>query len=153
MTNPGSDEQLRRGRLGLAWLTTPLVAILALTGIASGYAVMSGELRLREWLGASGHALFFLTLFGAPIAYLIELLIGFPTYVLMRRHGGVRLAGVLGASVFAGMLGLALLVIGRSWQSGDTAAVIIGGGGCGSVAGLWFWWVAFARDRSAQGAA
>lgn len=135
------------GRFVLAWLTAPPVGIVALAAALGLLLVLQGELEAGELATSVIRASGFLLLFGAPGAYLMELLIGLPSYGWLRRRGGIRPGPVLLIAGLTGALAFTLqwaLVWGGGSAAGLALELLFGAVG-GMVAGLWFWLVAFQR--------
>lgn len=92
--------------------------------------ILLGAVSNGDVLGAAA-ALFFVMLFGVPIAFAHFLVLGLPTYLLLRRF---RRPGWL-VSMLAGML-IGALPLGL--VSGGASGLEFGAA-CGLAAGLTFW--------------
>ena len=62
-----------------------------------------------EAYAGAGHALFFVSFFGIPIAYIVAVCVGVPTYVLLEKFGRLTWASVTLVATFGGALAFPLL--------------------------------------------
>ncbi len=138
-------------RTAWAWLAAPLAAVVVVAIVVAvlGWTGYSGASPLH-WLGATAGITVVFLLFGVPIAYAVELLVGVPAYHLLRSKGWlgpvpvVLIGAVAGFVVFHVVTGLVLGV--RDWVFD---AVV--GGVAGAAAAGFFWVMALWRPRSSEG--
>ena len=130
----------RRTRLILAGILAPLIGIAALAVLLT--ALLS---RTRSGAGlvrATFDGGFYLLFFGAPVAYVVELAVGLPTYLYLRARGRLtvlRITGaatLIGAELFLVASGAVASTAPRDWL---VAACL--GALAGAMAGLAFWGV------------
>ena len=128
-------------RLFLAWLTAPMVGIVALSvGMGIAGFLTGEEDALLAWTAVGSQWLFF---FGAPAAYGLELLVGLPTYRRLQRAERLRPRYVL---PIAAALGLVALPVSWAFLFGTLSlgellfTAPLGAAG-GFIGGAWFWFL------------
>ena len=114
------------------WIVTVVVAIIEHTALSTGEYIIG----------------FFLILIGgAPFAYGTMLVVGLPTYLLLRRLGALRLSALLPIAVAAGLLVATLISRFRVGTGASWAWAAMGAAG-GAAAAVTFWWCAMRAPPS-----
>jgi hypothetical protein len=129
-------------RLAVAAAVAPLAAVVVFWGF--GLAVIAWR-NPADVYASAGHALFFVSFFGIPIAYIVTVCVGVPAYVLLEKFGRLTWTSVTLAATLGGALVFPLLRT-RLW--GGPAAGITGipleaalGALMGGASGFLFWWI------------
>jgi hypothetical protein len=139
------DRQIPR-RVWVAFLVTPLAAVLALLVCAAVWLIARGE-SIGTTLKGATHASFFFALFGIPTAYVIEFAVGVPLYIALRERDAlvrwriVTIATALGAVVMP-------LVWRGFWGGGVEWGSLVIGAVMGVVVGVVFASLAGMRSQS-----
>ena len=123
----------------VAGLTAPLVGIVVAAAIVPISDRSSGEAWART-ATEIGRGFVFFAMFGAPGAYLLEVLLGRAAYLWMQRRGAITVGPLLVAGVVGGILATLLpsVLMGAGFSFGPLA--IVGAAG-GLAAAVWFWLV------------
>jgi hypothetical protein len=146
------DDGHGRGRFVAALVTAPVVGIAALTLGAGLVLAAAGEYGVAP--AGFVHAFRFLLLFGAPAAYLAEVVVALPLFRYLNRRRLLRPLRVIGAAALVGGLVFTLTwsAFWGAWRLDFAASGMALGAWAGCVGGAWFWMVAFAGAPSARAA-
>lgn len=133
-------------RVWIAFIVAPIVTVLTLTGCAMVGLVADGQ-PVRSTIDGAGHATFFFAFFGLPIAYTVELCVGFPLYQRWKERPGLRRRSVVAVSSVVGA-GVMPLVWAGIWGSGLEWQLFLIGAFMGFAAGGTFVAIAFRSSIS-----
>jgi hypothetical protein len=141
-------------RVIAAAILSPLVGILALALIMGAGAALLNYGPWSEAVPGMLHASFFLALFGAPGAYLLEALVGVPAYSWLTHRGRLRPVWVIACGACAGTIsfGVPFAAAFGVRQPTEVLALFLLGAAGGAVGGATFWLIAFAGVREARAA-
>lgn len=134
-------------RLAWAWAAAPLAGIVTVWVVicAVGF-VLYRPATLLAGLGVVGAVLVVSLLFGVPVAYAAEAIIGIPAVRLLESRHWLRLAPLIAIAAITGALaftGAAALLLGEwDWVSGGLV-----GGFAGAAAGACLWLVGLRTRR------
>lgn len=144
MTERTMVEGHGAGRFVAALATAPVIGIGALT-VGTGL-VLAAEGEYGVEPAGFVHAFRFLLLFGAPAAYLAELIVALPLFRFLSRRRLLRPLPVIAAAALVGGLVFTLTwsAFWGAWKLDFTAGGMALGAWAGCVGGVWFWIVAFA---------
>lgn len=129
-------------RLILAAIAAPLVTLAAVDIVGTCLVILTGHPR-AEALSAAGVVLGLLAMFGVPVAYAVEALVGFPTYAMMRRGVGVRPFPVIAVAAVASAIVLPLVWYDFWGPPIASWLVALAGLIPGAVGGAVFWQLAW----------
>jgi hypothetical protein len=110
----------------------------------------------QDWFGEHGGNFYLLLFFGSPVGYAVELFVGVPAYRWMVRTGRLRFIWVVAAAILGGVIAVGLPANVIAYPSFptlmDEAGSVLVGALSGFVAGLAFWWTAFAEIHARRAA-
>lgn len=127
-------------RLILASLTAPVVGIAVMVGLMSLTTVVGGRFTISEAVAGTRYALFYFLLFGLPVAYLVEAVVGIPAYRWLKRWDRLCLLPVTAVATTVGFLGVGWWGCG---SASDLFLTCVLGIAMGAACGVSFWLVAF----------
>lgn len=134
----------------LAALVAPLVAVLVVYAVGLLTFLILGAESVP--LGAPLHVAFFTFLFGAPIAYVVEGMVGIPAYRWFQARGRFSAAPIVLIGTVTGAVGVPLIWAAFWGRAGLGWSHALFGAVAGGTAALVFWLVAFGRRRHAAAA-
>ena len=149
-----SFPRIEAGRLVLAALVAPALGIIALALFAVLALGIGAD---RNWVDRAANirfSLFFLLLFGMPIALILEVVIGVPAYSWLERTNRLRLGWVVVFGALGGAIAFAAAWPGlnNNWSPTNVMLSALCGALGGSVAGAAFWVLAFASVSARRAA-
>ena len=147
----------RPTKLLRAALCSPLVAIVAfwaelLLGTYA-YTALEGREALPPLLGAAGHSLFFILLFGAPLVYAGALILGTPLWWLLGHVGRLTPRWVIAMASLAGALAALAgwRIVFGDWDTSGMVAIL--GALAAAAGGVTFVWLARFPTQASRPAA
>jgi hypothetical protein len=135
-----------RLRTVAAALTAPPV------GVAAAYLLVVVLLDLSADIGLSGLARFFLNFMtvGSAVAYAVELVVGIPAAMLLKRRSRLTFLATVAVGVLGGVIAfLPVLRVMTGSTSAFTGTMLVGAAS-GACAGVWFWVVASLGRHATQ---
>lgn len=99
-----------------------------------------------NWVATTAGIVAMFLLYGIPVAFLIELVVGVPAYVLLRSADHIGAAPIITIGAVAGSIGFPV-VTALSVGSGDWIVAAALGGAAGALAGAVFWWTGLRPPR------
>lgn len=136
-----SGLQMNSRRITVASIIAPPAGILAISVLAGVSSAREQGASWSQTFAIVNDGLFFLMLFGAPVGYVAEAIVGVPTYYWLVRTGRLRVYWVVAAAALAGVLAFAPWFISSRWS--DIAQSLLIGAFGGAVGGAVFWATAF----------
>jgi hypothetical protein len=136
-------------RIGVAYCVAPLAAVFAVWATMFALAAVNGE---RIPVTTAFRVLPYYFLVGAPIAYLVAGVVGFPVLLWLRRRGNVRLVSLLTLGAAGGTVAFGLIPFVLAEAQRPQLPVLAIGAEAGAVAALVFWAIAV-RDSTSRSAA
>ena len=133
-----------RLRTVAAALTAPPIGVAVAYVLVVVLLDLSADLEPRELLRFFRNFM----MVGGAVAYAVEVLVGIPAAVLLRRRDRVTLLSIAAVGALGGVIAFLPVLRVMTQDTSALAGTTLLGAASGACAGAWFWVVALSRRRA-----